>query len=78
MKENGTPLNSVWEAVVGAAQKVDHQQMKELTGFMTRRLMTVIEKNGDYTVLVTDFFFFLISEMFINFEFFVHYYHFNR
>lgn len=50
---------------------VDHQQIKKLTGFMIRRLMTVIEKNGDYTVLVRDLFSFLISEMFTSFLFII-------
>ena len=41
-------LNSVWEAVVAAAQKVDHQQIKKLTDSMNGRLITVIEKKGGY------------------------------
>lgn len=43
-----TSLNSVWEAVVAAAQKVDRQQIKNLTESMDRRLITVIEKKGGY------------------------------
>ena len=43
-----TSLNSVWEAVVAAAQKVDHQQIKKLTDSMNGRLMTVIEQKGGY------------------------------
>ncbi|KAK7130479.1 hypothetical protein R3I93_019969 [Phoxinus phoxinus] len=41
-----TSLNSVWEAVVASAQKVDHQQIKKLTDSMNGRLITVIEKGG--------------------------------
>lgn len=43
-----TSLNSVWAAVVAAAQKVDRQQIKELTDSMNGRLITVIEKKGGY------------------------------
>ena len=38
-----TSLNSVWEAVVAAAQNVDSHQIKKLTDSMNRRLITVIE-----------------------------------
>lgn len=41
-----TSLNSVWEAVVAAAQKVDRQQIKKLTDSMDGRLLSVIEKKG--------------------------------
>ena len=41
-------LNSVWEAVVAAAQKVDRQQIKKLTDSMDGRLVAVIEKKGGY------------------------------
>ena len=43
-----TSLNSVWEAVVAAAQKVDRQQIKKLTDSMDGRLVAVIEKKGGY------------------------------
>ena len=43
-----TSLHSVWEAVVAAAQKVDRQQIKQLTDFMNGGLMTVIAKKGGY------------------------------
>ena len=43
-----TSLNSIWEAVVVAARKVDPQQIKKLTDSMDGRLMTVIEKRGGY------------------------------
>ena len=39
-------LNSVWEAVVAAAQKVDSQQIKKLNDSMNGRLITAIEKKG--------------------------------
>ena len=43
-----TFLNSVWEAVVAAAQNVDRKQIKKLTDSMNGRLITVIEKKGGY------------------------------
>lgn len=43
-----TSLNSVWEAVVAAAQKVDSDQIKKLTDSVNGRLVTVIEKKGGY------------------------------
>lgn len=71
-----TSLTSVWEAVVAAAQKVDRQQIKELTDSMDGRLMTVIEKKGGY--MVTDFLGKCQKCLFIHFELFVYYSHFNR
>ena len=54
-----TSLNSVWEAVVAAAQKVDRQQIKKLTeSIFVYRLITVIEKKGGH--IGQCFFFFLI------------------
>lgn len=43
-----TSLNSVWEAMVAAAQKIDSDQIKKLTDSMNGRLVTVIEKKGGY------------------------------
>ena len=43
-----TSLNSVWEAVVTAAQNVDRQQINKLTDSLNGRLITVIEKKGGY------------------------------
>ncbi|KAA8586510.1 hypothetical protein FQN60_000346, partial [Etheostoma spectabile] len=46
-----TSLKSIWEALVVAAQKVDHQQIKKLTDSMAGRLITVIIKQkGGYIV----------------------------
>ena len=43
-----TSLNSIWEAVIAAAQKVDRQQIKKLTDSTDGRLVAVIEKKGGY------------------------------
>ena len=43
-----TSLNSVWEAVVAAARKVDHKQIKTLTESMDGRLLSIMEKKGGY------------------------------
>ena len=41
-------LSELCLAVVAAAQKVDRQQIKQLTDSMNGRLMTVIAKKGGY------------------------------
>ncbi|CAL9698388.1 unnamed protein product [Knipowitschia caucasica] len=43
-----TSLNSVWEALVVTAQKVDCQQIKKLKDSMDGRLLSVIENKGGY------------------------------
>ena len=67
-----TSLNSLWEAVVAAAKKVDRQQIKKLTESINGRLITVIEKKGGYIGH------FLKKIKFVNFELFVYYSHFQR
>ena len=43
-----TSLNSVWEAVVAAAQKVYRQQIKKVTDSLNGRPMTVTEEKSGY------------------------------
>lgn len=68
-----TSLNSVWEAVVAAAQKVERQQIKKLTDSMNRRLVTVIGYIGHCFI-----YFLNVKCLFVNFKLFVYYSHFNR
>lgn len=39
-------LNRIWEAVVAASAKTDHEQIKKMTDSMNGRLMAVIGKKG--------------------------------
>ena len=51
-KKNGRQfsyLSGIWEAVVPASVKVDHEQNKKLKDCMDQRLITVIEKNCSCT-----------------------------
>lgn len=50
-----TSLNSVWEAMVAKAQKVDCQQIKKLIDPMNGRLMTVLERRDNILQAVGEF-----------------------